>query len=127
MKQIEKRMARLIAFSESLKGAKVYYREDWGTTYFDILGKQFGMMSPEVSEDAFITLKNTPEENEILREAYPEMVNPGYYANKKHWNSIKLAGTELTDEEIEALIKISYTLVCKNLTKSQKLELEQLD
>ena len=102
------------------------YREDWGTIYFGLIGKQLGMMSPEANDDAIITLKNKPEVNEELREQYPEAIIPGYYANKTHWNSIRLAADEVTDEQIEQLILTSYELVYQKLTKKQKEELTTL-
>ncbi|MBV7389158.1 MULTISPECIES: MmcQ/YjbR family DNA-binding protein [Enterococcus] len=120
---IQKRIDHFQAYGNQLKGAKVYFREDWGTIYFDLLGKQFGMMSPEASPEALITLKNLPEKNEELRELYPGMIIPGYYANKKHWNSIKLAVEEISDSEIEAMIARSYDLVLKKLTKKQQAEI----
>ncbi|WP_265460137.1 MmcQ/YjbR family DNA-binding protein [Enterococcus sp. HY326] len=120
---ITKRIEHFKDYGNSLKGAKVYFREDWGTIYFDLLGKQFGMMSPEASAESLITLKNLPEKNEELREIYPDIIIPGYYANKKHWNSIRLAAPEISDEMIETMIKTSYDLVFAKLTKAQKTEL----
>lgn len=123
--KIAAKIQRFQAYGDQLPGAKVYFREDWGTIYFDLLGRQFGMMSPNPSEDALITLKNLPEKNEELREIYPQVIIPGYYANKKHWNSIKLQQAVVSDEEIEALIKISYNLVLQKLTKKQQAEILQ--
>ncbi|GCF92894.1 hypothetical protein NRIC_07850 [Enterococcus florum] len=120
---IQQRIERFKKFGNSLTGAKVYFREDWETNYFDLMGKQFGMMSPEATPEALITLKNDPQKNEELREMYPQTIIPGYYANKKHWNSIKLASDELSDEEIEAMIRVSHELVFKKLTKAQQAEL----
>ena len=112
--QIQQRIDRLKSYGQSLAGANVAYREDWGTIYFGLIGKQFGMMSPEANDDAIITLK------------YPEAIIPGYYANKTHWNSIRLAADEVTDEQIEQLILTSYELVYQKLTKKQKEELTTL-
>ncbi|WP_430610043.1 MmcQ/YjbR family DNA-binding protein [Enterococcus sp. DIV0876] len=122
---IKAKMDQLQRFGQTLPGAKVYYREDWGTIYFDLLGKQFGMMSPEASEDTLITLKNLPEVNESLREQFPGVIVPGYYANKTHWNSIKIADEEMAVPEIEYLIQVSYELVKEKLTKKQRAELEE--
>ena len=35
-------------------------------------------------------MKSDPEKALTLREAYEDIVIPGYYSNKKHWNSIFL-------------------------------------
>lgn len=121
---IAQRIATFKAFGETFKGAKVYFREDWEVFYFDLQGKMFGMMSDQAGEDALITLKNLPEKNEELRELYQGIVIPGYYANKTHWNSIKLASPEVSDEEIQQMIAISYQLVYQKLTKKQKAEID---
>ena len=121
---IAQRIATFKAFGETFKGAKVYFRDDWEVFYFDLQGKMFGMMSDQTGEDAIITLKNLPEKNEELREVYKDIVIPGYYANKTHWNSIKLASPEVSDEEIKQMITISYQLVYQKLTKKQKSEID---
>lgn len=121
---IAQRIATFKTFGETFKGAKVYFRDDWEVFYFDLQGKMFGMMSDQAGEDAIITLKNLPEKNEELREVYKNIVIPGYYANKTHWNSIKLASPEVSDEEIKQMIAISYQLVYQKLTKKQKAEID---
>lgn len=121
---IAQRIATFKAFGETFKGAKVYFRDDWEVFYFDLQGKMFGMMSDQAGEDAIITLKNLPEKNEELRKLYQGIVIPGYYANKTHWNSIKLASPEVSDEEIKQMITISYQLVYQKLTKKQKAEID---
>ena len=122
---MQQRIETFMAFGETLKGAKVYFREDWEVFYFDLQGKMFGMMSNQASQDAIITLKNLPEKNEELREIYAGIVIPGYYTNKNHWNSIKLVSDELPDEAIKQLIETSYRLVYQKLTKKQKAEIEE--
>lgn len=122
---MQQRIETFKAFGETLKGAKVYFREDWEVFYFDLQGKMFGMMSNQASQDAIITLKNLPEKNEELREIYAGIVIPGYYTNKNHWNSIKLVSDELPDEAIKQLIETSYRLVYQKLTKKQKAEIEE--
>ncbi|MBX8935779.1 MmcQ/YjbR family DNA-binding protein [Enterococcus hulanensis] len=122
---MQQRIETFKAFGETLKGAKVYFREDWEVFYFDLQGKMFGMMSDQASQDAIITLKNLPEKNEELREIYAGIVIPGYYTNKNHWNSIKLVSDELPDEAIKQLIETSYRLVYQKLTKKQKAEIEE--
>jgi len=122
---MQQRIETFKAFGETLKGAKVYFREDWEVFYFDLKGKMFGMMSDQARQDAIITLKNLPEKNEELREIYAGIVIPGYYTNKNHWNSIKLVSDELPDEAIKQLIETSYRLVYQKLTKKQKAEIEE--
>ncbi len=121
---IKKRMEHFEQVGNQLAGAKVYYRDDWQVIYFDLLGKQFGLMTPEPSADAIITLKGLPEDNEFLRSTHSD-VTPGYYANKVHWNSIKLATDQLSDQEIEQLIVQSYQLVYQKLTKKDQAKINQ--
>ncbi|WP_054707847.1 MmcQ/YjbR family DNA-binding protein [Bacillus sp. JCM 19041] len=123
---IQKRMKAFERHGNSLAGAKVYYREDWDAYYFDLSGKQFGIMSPKASKEALITLKNLPEKNEELREIYKDVI-PGYYANKQHWNSIMLHTSELSDEQIQKLIMISYELVLKKLPLKERKRISELD
>jgi len=111
---ITARIKHLQDFGNSLPHAKLYFRDDWKTIYFDLSGKMFGLMSPTASETSIITLKGDPESNVELREIYSD-ITAGYYANKKHWNSIKLSTSELSDQEIEKMIAYSYKLVYKNL------------
>ncbi|MBZ5979275.1 MAG: MmcQ/YjbR family DNA-binding protein [Leuconostoc gelidum] len=111
---ITARIKHLQDFGNSLPHAKVYFRDDWKTIYFDLSGKMFGLMSPTASETSIITLKGDPESNVELREIYSD-ITAGYYANKKHWNAIKLSTSELSDQEIEKMIAYSYKLVYKNL------------
>lgn len=124
--EIQTRMNVLKTYGQSLPGTKVYFREDWGTIYFDLQGKQFGMMSPEADEKALITLKHYPEKNEELRTLYTDVIIPGYYANKKHWNSIKLASEELSDTEIKKMVQISYELVLQNFSKKKQEEITKM-
>lgn len=56
-----------------------------------------------------ISLKCDPTLSTVLREKYDE-VQPGYHLNKKHWNTIVLAG-QLQWEEVQDLIRLSYRLV----------------
>lgn len=82
------------------------------------------MMSPEANEKALITLKHFPEKKEELRTMYPESIIPSCYADKKHWNSIMLGKDELSDEEIEKMILISYKLVLAKFAKKKQEEIK---
>lgn len=125
--EIQKRMSHCVTYGETLTGASVYFREDWGTYYFDLLGKQFGLMSETATTDTFITLKNAPDKNIVLRDTFEGGIIPGYYANKKHWNSIYLGHELVTEELLEQMILESYQFVYQNLTKSQKATLNKGD
>jgi predicted DNA-binding protein (MmcQ/YjbR family) len=73
--------------------------------------KMFALVS-EGSEPVRLSLKCDPLLAETLREKY-ETVVPGYHLNKKHWNTLILTG-QLTWEEVQDLIRLSYDLVVKD-------------
>lgn len=123
LQRIKKRIDRFQNFGNELPKAKVYYRQDWEILYFDLYGKMFGLMSQEITDASTITLKGLPEKNEELRELYSD-ITPGYHTNKKHWNTIKLSTSQLSDEEIEKMILLSYKLVVKNLPVSDRKKVE---
>lgn len=56
-----------------------------------------------------LSLKCDPVLAQVLREKYDEIM-PGYHLNKKHWNTLVLAG-QLEWEEVQGLIRHSYELV----------------
>lgn len=71
-------------------------------------GKMFALIS-EGKSPVQLSLKCDPELSKILREKYDEIM-PGYHLNKKHWNTLVLAG-QLPWEEVQGLIRHSYYLV----------------
>lgn len=73
-------------------------------------GKMFALVS-EKKTPVSISLKCDPRLAVLLREKYEEVME-GYHLNKKHWNTILLTG-QLSDEEVQDLIRHSYDLVAK--------------
>lgn len=72
--------------------------------------KMFALVA-EGSTPIRISLKCDPLLSKTLRERY-ESVMPGYHLNKKHWNTVLLSG-QLTWEEVQDLIRLSYNLVAE--------------
>lgn len=70
--------------------------------------KMFALIS-EGKDPVQLSLKGDPKLNETLREKYDEVM-PGYHLNKKHWNTLVLAG-QLQWPEVQDLIRHSYDLV----------------
>ena len=60
-------------------------------------------------------MKFNPEDAIILREKYEDVI-PGYYMNKRHWNSVKTSG-KIPNDLIKEWIKSSYELVVSGLPK----------
>jgi predicted DNA-binding protein (MmcQ/YjbR family) len=90
---------------------------------FKVVGKMFALVAWEESP-LRITLKCDPDNALALRDQY-EAVQPGYYANKRHWNTITLDGS-VPNDEILGMIDDSYDLVVKGLKKAVRQELERL-
>lgn len=74
-------------------------------------GKMFALV-PEGKTPISISLKCDPRLAKVLREKY-ETVMEGYHLNKKHWNTVLLTG-QLSDEEVQGLIRHSYELVTQS-------------
>ena len=90
--------------------------------FFKVIGKMFALIARDATPPR-ITLKCDPDLAVILRAQY-QSVQPGYYTNKKHWNTITLDGS-ISDEQILEMIDNSYELVVKGLKKADRQELEQ--
>lgn len=113
-------MENVIAYlqeeSQKWPGVKTSYRESWDCQYFEVADKFFCLIGETKSGELVMTVKGLPERNEELREQYAFIV-PGYYTNKTHWNSIILAQSTFSKEELLAYLKSSYDLVFAKLTK----------
>jgi predicted DNA-binding protein (MmcQ/YjbR family) len=83
---------------------------------FKVGGKMFALLP--VAGDVKISLKCDPTRAEMLRQTYPA-VKPGYYLDKRHWNTIDMDDS-MPEDEILDLIEHSYALVVAGLTKKQR-------
>jgi predicted DNA-binding protein (MmcQ/YjbR family) len=114
-------------FCLSKKGATDHFPFDDVTLVFNVMGKMFALVGLSSWEkgDQKINLKCNPERAEELRGAY-EGIKPGWQANKKHWNTLTVNSSDISDDLVRELINHSYELVVKGLTKKNKKELEEL-
>ncbi|MBN2280154.1 MAG: MmcQ/YjbR family DNA-binding protein [Candidatus Marinimicrobia bacterium] len=102
------------------KKATLDFPFDDVTACFRVINKMFALVA--MDEDPLrINLKCDPNDAEALRSLYTAII-PGYYMNKKHWNTIILDGT-LPVELIDDLIEDSYRLIVKSLKKSDRDQL----
>jgi predicted DNA-binding protein (MmcQ/YjbR family) len=92
----------------SLPNTKLDYPFGENTAVYKVNNKMFALVT-EKKVPVSISLKCDPLLAETLREKY-ESVMPGYHLNKKHWNTILLAG-QLEWDEVKDLITLSYNLV----------------
>jgi len=92
------------------------------TLVFKVAGKMFALVAWEETP-LRMTLKCDPDLALHLRANY-KAVQPGYYMNKEHWNTITLDGT-IPNDEIQGMIDDSYDLVVTGLKKSDRQELQR--
>ena len=109
-------------FCLSFKGAEESMPFDNKTLVFSVKGKMF--CATDVEDYELINVKCNPEEALLLREKHEEVI-PGYYMNKKHWNSIKTNGN-ISNKQMEQWIKQSYDLVVAGLPKKTQKELSDI-
>ena len=67
-----------------------------------------------------VSVKCEPELAVDLRDTY-EAIRPGYHLNKRHWNTIAVAG--LPDRLVRDLVEDSYDLVVSALPRRVRDEL----
>ncbi|MBX4199542.1 MmcQ/YjbR family DNA-binding protein [Candidatus Saccharibacteria bacterium] len=94
----------------SMPNAKLDYPFGEDVAVYKVKDKMFALVA-EGSKPVRLSLKCDPALAVTLRERY-ETVMAGYHLNKKHWNTILLTG-QLSWEEIQDLIRLSYNLVAE--------------
>lgn len=108
-------------FCLSLKGSQEGMPFDEKALVFSIRGKMFSLTNSIETFD-LINVKCDPDEAIELREQFNAVI-PGYYMNKKYWNSIKMDNS-ISDEQIQKWIENSYNLVVSKLPKKIQEELK---
>jgi len=108
----------------SQTGATKDFKQEWNATRYLIGGKMFAMRCGDKDGQPIITLKLEPAFGSLLRQQYAHIV-PGYYMNKEHWNSLYLEGLEgdVPDDVVRTMIKESYQLILKSLSKKMQKEI----
>ncbi|WP_127844301.1 MmcQ/YjbR family DNA-binding protein [Psychroflexus aestuariivivens] len=93
---------------------------------FKVCGKMFALISLKKWENGSqnINLKCDPDYAIELRTEYPDEVFPGYHMDKKHWNTVVINGSNLSEKQIKHLINHSYELVVSKLPKKDRIQLE---
>ena len=105
----------------SFSGVTEDFPFDEQTLVFKVKGKMFALTN--VDHFTSFNAKAAPEDGIALREQYAG-IKPGYHMNKKHWNTIAVDGS-VPDAVMRDLLKNSYDLVVKGLTKKQREELSK--
>jgi predicted DNA-binding protein (MmcQ/YjbR family) len=83
--------------------------------YKNRAGKIFALLSRE-GDDWFVNLKCDPHWALTLRRQHPAVIEPGYHMNKKHWNTVSLAGS-LSPALVRKMAELSYLLVTPSASK----------
>lgn len=91
------------------------------TTCYRVGGKIFLMLGHD-ADPQYATFSYDPEESLVLRATYPSVV-PGYYANKRHCNTVYFDGRIEPAETLD-WISESYNIVFAKLPRKVR---DQLD
>jgi predicted DNA-binding protein (MmcQ/YjbR family) len=109
----------------SKKGVTEQFPFDNVTLVFKVMGKIFALTGLDAWEqgEQKINLKCDPDAAEELRAAY-EGIIAGWHSNKRHWNTVTLNTSDVSNALVKELINHSYGLVVKGLTKKLQAELK---
>ncbi len=104
----------------SKRGTRKDYQPDWQATRYFLSDKMYAMIGGDKVGSPILTLKCDPAFAEMLRVEHADIV-PGYYMNKRHWNSVYLQGT-VPDSVVKDMIDMSYSLVLDKLPRRAREE-----
>ena len=109
------------------KGVTEHFPFDEDTLVFKVMGKMFVLTSLKKWErgEGAVNLKCNPEYSVELREEY-EGVIAGFHMSKKHWNTVLINNSDVSERLLIDLINHSYDLVVSGLTNKIKEELKNL-
>ena len=113
----------------SLPGCVTDYKLEWGWQRYQVGGRMFAATcQPGEEHEGYdkrelITLKCEPLLAEALRQEYADII-PGFYMDKRNWNSIFLDG-EVPQDVLRGLCDRSYGLVFAKLTKKLQKEITE--
>ncbi len=97
-------------------------QKEWNWIRYQIGGKMFAAICRDDNDNPYyITLKLEPLEGDFFRKQY-EDINPGYYMNKVHWNSVKADG-DVPDDLLKDLLDHAYQIVLGSLSKKKQKEI----
>lgn len=104
------------------KGVTKDLQPVWNWIRYHVGGKMFAAIClDDQNEPYYINLKLDPLEGSLLREQFEDII-PGYYSNKKHWNSVKADGN-VPDDLLRDMLDKSYQLVLAGFSKKRQREI----
>ena len=95
---------------------------DETTLVYKVAGKMF--LLADMTDGRAVNVKCDPDHAIALRERYAE-VTPGWHMNKRHWNTVDMAGN-LPEPLIREWILDSYRLVVNSLPRAKRETLLRL-
>ena len=106
----------------ALPGAAEEYPFKLPVRVFNVGGKMFAV-TPMDDDPGWVTLKGTPEDNEIDRAEFPA-VRPAWHMNKRHWYTVTLDGS-VPGDVLAEMIRASHALVVHGLPRAARLVLQE--
>lgn len=108
-------------FCMTKKGVTEHFPFDEVTLVFKVMNKMFCLVGLEKWENGQqqINLKCNPEKAIVLREEF-EGIAPGWHMSKKHWNTVSVNTSDVSDALVFELIDHSYNLIVESLPKKTK-------
>lgn len=95
---------------------------EWNWIRYKIGDRMFAaILLDDDDKPVYINLKLDPAEGEFLRGQYEDVI-PGYYSDKRCWNSVNPDG-EVPDELLRGLLDKSYQLVLRGFPKKRQREI----
>ena len=119
----------LDAYLTGKPGAEHDFKIEWQWDRYLVKGKMFAAIcTPELKYKPYegrtlLMLKCDPPLAEILRKEYRDVV-PGFYCDKRCWNSVYLDG-EVPDDVLRDMCEMSYDLVFEKLPKKVQREIKK--
>ena len=103
------------------RGVTKDLQKDWNWIRYHIGGKMFAAILLDNNDQPyFINLKLEPLEGELMRTQYADII-PGYYSDKRCWNSVRADGA-VPDDVLKTLLDRSFALVLESLPKAKQRE-----
>jgi len=120
----------LEAYLLGMAGAEHDFKIEWQWDRYLLRGKLFAATcTPDVKYKphngrSMVMLKCDPLLAELFRKEYPDVV-PGFYCDKRCWNSVYLDGA-VPDAVLKDMCDMSYKLVLEKLPKKLREEIKGL-
>lgn len=109
-------------------GAVKDFKEEWQWQRYQVGGRLFAAIvhpsdkyDPTYAGKDLLNLKCDPLLADVLRKTHEEVL-PGFYSDKRCWNSVNLGGS-LSDAQLRQMCDDSYRLVFEKLTKKLQKEI----